>query len=294
MKYFGYGSNLDLDDWKDWCQRNEKNPNSINALPGIFILPDHELSFHYYSGGRGGGALDVVSQIGHAVAGKLFEVSDGYDALDKKEGAPNYYERKEVQVLSENGETQSAITYVVTSDKIKKDHQIPGPGYLEAVEKGYENFGISKMYPWATKQLCASGKGFVKSSGVEHLFTYGTLREGEERAFILSEFSKKIWKDCKIKGRLIDLSGSFPGLIEGEDLVVGEIHHTPNIKETLEELDDIEGFYGYGKENSLFRRVLVRCNDIDCWTYLWAGKPDAGQIIESGDWCMRKKGGENE
>ena len=98
-----------------------------------------------WGGGRGGGALDVVSQIGHAVAGKLFEVSDGYDALDKKEGAPNYYERKEVQVLSENGETQSAITYVVTSDKIKKDHQIPGPGYLEAVEKGYENFSPKRI-----------------------------------------------------------------------------------------------------------------------------------------------------
>ena len=212
--------------------------------------------------------------------------------MNKKEGAPNYYEQKEVQVLSENGETQSAITYVVTSDKIKKDHQRPGPGYLEAVEKGYENFGISKMYPWAIKQLRASGKGFVKSSGVEHLFTYGTLREGEERASILSKFSKKIWKDCKIKGRLIDLSGNYPGLIEGEDLVVGEIHHTPNIKETLEKLDGIEGFWGYGKENSLFRRVLVWCNGITCWTYLWAGKPDAGPIIESGDWCIRKKGGE--
>ncbi len=145
MKYFGYGSNLDLDDWKDWCESHGKNPDSIKTLPGIFILPDYELSFHYYSDSRGGGALDVVSQVGHAVAGKLFEVLDGYDALDTKEGAPNYYKRKTVQVLSENGKTQSAITYVVTTDKIKKEHQRPAPGYLEAIENGYENFGISKI-----------------------------------------------------------------------------------------------------------------------------------------------------
>ena len=45
---FGYGSNLDLTDWQKWCQRNGCDSDSIEMLPGIFILPDYELKFHYF------------------------------------------------------------------------------------------------------------------------------------------------------------------------------------------------------------------------------------------------------
>ena len=289
--HFGYGSNLDLDDWKKWCDDYGRKSDEMQVEPGIFFLPDYELEFHYYSGGREGGALDVVERPGHVVAGKLFKVTgDGWKSLDKKEGSPNYYEPKQVEVLSENGEQRTAITYVVTQAKDEKKHVPPAPGYIEIVERAYDHYGITKSHPWAKEQLAASGKGKVTKSAVDHLFIYGTLRDGEERSGILSEFSSKVYNDCKIRGKLINLQGGrYPGLISGDGSVVGEIHHTPDIENTLKDkndgLDMIEGFNGYGEKDPLFRRILTYSNNIPCWTYVYAGSPDDGPVIESGDWC---------
>ena len=289
--HFGYGSNLDLNDWKKWCDVRGRKSDEMQVEPGIFFLPDYELDFHYESGSRGGGALDVVERPGHAVAGKLFKVTgDGWKSLDYKEGSPNYYERKQVQVLSENGEQRTAITYVVTQAKDEKKHVPPAPGYIEIVERAYDHYGITKSHPWAKEQLAASGQGRVTKSAVDHLFIYGTLRDGEERSGILSKFSIKVYKDCKIRGKLINLQGGrYPGLISGDGSVVGEIHHTPDIENTLKDendgLDMIEGFNGYGEKDSLFRRILTYSNEIPCWTYVYARSPDDGPIIESGDWC---------
>ena len=141
-------------------------------------------------------------------------------------------------VLSENGELRTAITYVVVPDRVKKEHVPPRPNYIEAVERGYEYHGITKAHPWAKIQLLASAKGKVTKSSVNHLFIYGTLRDGEERSVKLSEFSSKVYKDCKIRGKLIDLPGGYPGLISGDGSVVGEIHHTPKIQNALKTLDE--------------------------------------------------------
>ena len=286
--HFGYGSNLDLNDWKKWCDVRGRKSDEMQVEPGIFFLPDYELDFHYKSGSRGGGALDVVERPGHVVAGKLFKVTgDGWGSLDAKEGAPNYYRQEKVVVLSENGEQRTAITYVVTQAKDEKKHVPPAPGYIEIVERAYDHYDITKSHLWAKEQLVASGKSKVTKSAVDHLFIYGTLREGEERSGILSKFSSKVYKDCKIKGSLIDLPDGYPGLISGDGSVVGEIHHTPDIENTLKELDRVEGFNGYGEDGSLFHRVLTYSNNIPCWTYVYARSPDDGPVIESGDWSKR-------
>ena len=114
------------------------------------------------------------------------------------------------------------------------------------------------------------------------------MRDGEERSVKLSEFSSKVYKDCKIRGRLIDLPGGYPGLISGDGSVVGEIHHTPKIQNVLKILDnDVEDFKGYGEDGSLFHRVMIYSNNIPCWTYVYARSPDDGPVIESGDWLKR-------
>jgi len=149
--YFGYGSNLDCEDWKKFCKKKEKDPNSIKELPGIYLLTDYELAFDYYSEGRGGGALDVVKKRGGKVPGKLFKVSEeGWTALDAKEGAPTSYKQKKVQVLDADGKSHNVITYVVTQ---KKEHQLPTDEYIQIVLRGYDFYGITKKYPWAKEQL---------------------------------------------------------------------------------------------------------------------------------------------
>ena len=60
-----------------------------------------------------------------------------------------------------------------------------------------------------------------------------------------------------------------------------------SMNEKLDKLDTIEGFNGYGEDGSLFHRVLTYSNDIPCWTYVYAGSPDDGPVIESGDWLKR-------
>ncbi len=284
--YFGYGSNLNMEDWKDFAKRENLNPDSIKAIPGIFFLPDYELTFDVNSPRRNGGVLDVIPKLGHVVAGKLFEVFDNYESLDRKEGHPNFYKRKKVTVLDENGKQRKVTTYLVCQDRVQEFVK-PSEKYLEIVLKGYDDYDISKKYPWAKKQLQLASKQKVNSSGVDHIFVYGTLCQGECRETTLLEFSEKKYLNQTIRGSLIDLK-YYPGLINSDGIVFGELHHTPNISATLAILDRIEGFGEYD-ESSLFCRILTQSGGTLCWTYLWNGDSDSGSIIESGNWVKFNK-----
>ena len=101
--YFAYGSNLNLKDLREFEKRNGINAkksfvDSINISDGIFFLPDYQLQFTVYSEGREGGVLDVTPNVGHVVAGKLFQVDD-WNLLDMKEGSPNFYKRISITVI---------------------------------------------------------------------------------------------------------------------------------------------------------------------------------------------------
>jgi len=119
--YFAYGSNLNLKDLREYEERNFTNAkksfvDSIHISDGIFFLPDYQLQFPVYSKGREGGVVDVTPNVGHVVAGKLFQVDD-WNLLDMKEGSPNFYKRISITVIGENGKTFDAITCVVNSEK---------------------------------------------------------------------------------------------------------------------------------------------------------------------------------
>ena len=93
--YFGYGSNLDWNDWVQYCEKNNANPNGLKEREPAWLV-EHHLKFHYYSSGREGGAADVVPvNNAHATPGVLFDVDEeAWAILVRKEGAPNYYEEK--------------------------------------------------------------------------------------------------------------------------------------------------------------------------------------------------------
>ena len=54
--YFGYGSNLDKDDWTKWCEARGKDPSGLEEI-GPAWLDEYQLVFDYYSKSRG----DVTS-----------------------------------------------------------------------------------------------------------------------------------------------------------------------------------------------------------------------------------------
>jgi gamma-glutamylcyclotransferase (GGCT)/AIG2-like uncharacterized protein YtfP len=130
---------------------------------------------------------------------------------------------------------------------------------------------------------------------VEMVFVYGTLMSGfgnhrrlESRTILVG--------NGVTEGRLYHL-GFYPGLIEGDGPVEGEVYRIIDGK-VIESLDALEGYYGAGAGN-LYRRVSceVRLDNGDvcrCWTYVYEDAEEAiqnGILVEDGSWrrFMRRK-----
>ena len=74
--YFGYGSNLDWNDWVQYCEKKSAHPDGLKEREPAWLV-GHHLKFHYHSRGRKGGAADVVPiDAYHATPGALFDVSE--------------------------------------------------------------------------------------------------------------------------------------------------------------------------------------------------------------------------
>jgi gamma-glutamylcyclotransferase (GGCT)/AIG2-like uncharacterized protein YtfP len=285
--YFAYGSNLNLKDLREYEKRNGINAkksfvDSINISDGIFFLPDYQLQFPVYSKGREGGVLDVTTNVGHVVAGKLFEV-DNWNLLDMKEGSPNFYKRIAITVIDENGKTFDAFTYVVNS-KNKKEYEKPNQNYVKIVSEGYEEFGISEKFPWAYENLISASEN-KKCKMVDSMFVYGTLRKQECREKIMNEISLDS-KNITIKAKMYDI-GAFPAITLEEGIVYGEIHKIKEEPNSFETLDCVEGFTEYDK-SSLYHRILINSSQGICWTYVWNDSTENYKIIQNGNWRTRK------
>ena len=139
LPYFGYGSNLDAEDWKNWCKKEGIQHAEMSEI-GNAYPPGYKMKFHYYSNGRGGGAADVVlADANSEVPGALFTLNkEGWEAMNRKEGHPNYYEKKQVTVRTSDGEVD-AITYTVVVEKIRDNYQQPTPEYENLVRSGLQH-----------------------------------------------------------------------------------------------------------------------------------------------------------
>ena len=136
MPYFGYGSNLDEEDWIHFCAKRGFDSSGMVEI-GIAFLVGYEMKFHYFSKGRNGGAADVVrSDSNSEVPGVLFNLNEeAWRAMDIKEGHPNYYQRKQVTVRTPEGDID-AITYTVVAEKIREDYQQPTSEYEALIRNG--------------------------------------------------------------------------------------------------------------------------------------------------------------
>ncbi len=284
--YFGYGSNLDREDWNKWCNERGYNPSGLVEL-GPAWLPEYQMMFHYYSHGRGGGAADVVHVgPGFAVPGALFEMDDeALVAMDKKEGHPNYYERKNVHVCLADGRVVEALTYTVVERKILEEHQPPTEEYANLISNGLERLGLPTYF------LEAAVANRSLSDGLPQLFTYGTLMQGESRSAALNAHPHRMLGSASVVGGLVDL-GDFPGLVHEESSIVhGEFYFIEDIAKLIGYLDRIEGFYGYGSDKSLFVRSIIKVEIGGsrqwAWTYIYNGERD--KEIPSGDWHERER-----
>ncbi|MAQ13178.1 MAG: hypothetical protein CMN30_00055 [Sandaracinus sp.] len=289
MRYFGYGSNLDLEDLRRYCARRDLALGRFEAV-GPAWLPDHALAFHYYSHGRGGGALDVVPARGSAVPGVLFEVDEGARrVLDLKEGAGSRYEVREVTVLREDGSAERAFTYMVLPEFREGRHVEPTTEYVSIVRRGLEAHGMP------SEPLDDAAANRRPRPLPDEIFVYGTLKRGHCRAHLLGE---TLAEEAEIAGELVDL-GAYPGLrLAGPGVqpgvVHGELHRTRllheggDLAELLQHLDEVEDFLGWDLlDGSMYHRALVRARAASgtrlAWTYVYRGT-EPRPVIEDGVW----------
>jgi len=279
--YFGYGSNLDWNDWAQYCEKKNAHPDGLKEREPAWLV-GHHLKFHYHSKGRNGGAADVVPiNEYHATPGALFDVDEeAWSTLVAKEGAPWYYEEKNVLVIGSDGQLHEAVTFVVCDDKKKPDFQRPTDVYHGLIHDGLRERGLP------TKGLEMAMQHTFDTPTINHLFVYGTLMSGQIRFNQLESLIIST-QQASTNGCLHHL-GSYPGMKLGEGIVHGELVEMRDAERCLEKMDQIEGFLGFGRTESLFDRTIVRVETeqgiVWAWTYVYAGHVDADSIIEDGRW----------
>lgn len=274
MLYFGYGSNLDKEDWMNWCGRRDgsKLVEITRCYAKGFIM-----RFNYYSNKRGCGAANLVytGNEDHGTPGVLFEIDDyTLSLLDKKEGHPNSYQRVTIEVITEHNEVFEAITYI-SNLYSNDDFFAPSEEYYSLIENGLKSRGMEYNH-------LVKAERNEEPDTTNSLFVYGTLKSGESRNSLLGE--QKIIP-AKTKGILLDLD-LYPGMINGNGEVNGQLFFLSKVRSTIEELDRIEGA---DLDEPLFTREIIAVkfgvNQLN-WAFCYLYNRSSGdeKIIQSGLW----------
>jgi gamma-glutamylcyclotransferase (GGCT)/AIG2-like uncharacterized protein YtfP len=112
------------------------------------------------------------------------------------------------------------------------------------------------------------------------IFVYGTLRRGGVRERCWPQEPLRV-EAATVRGCLYDL-GPYPALVEGGDLIGGELWHFrgKDLPATLAALDEVEGYYGTAED--LYRRAVIECRagggTVRAWTYLYARASELTEV----------------
>lgn len=110
---------------------SQRCPSAVDLGPAH--LPDHTMVFNYY--------CDIVPAAGGAMPGVLWEIDeDTLTQLDYFEGFPEFYQRKQVQVVCNNlsGWVNAWVYYMPQGEPGK-----PSTMYYECVHQGYAQHGLN-------------------------------------------------------------------------------------------------------------------------------------------------------
>lgn len=127
--YIAYGSNLSVEQMEYRC------PDA--KVVGTAVLKDWKLVFRYHA--------DIKPCRGAETPVLVWTVSAADERrLDRYEGFPTYYVKKDVQVIMDgSGEKLEGMVYIMT-DSRGTDLTPPAQSYYEIIEGGYERFGFDK------------------------------------------------------------------------------------------------------------------------------------------------------
>jgi len=276
--YFGYGSNLDNEDWTKWCLDRGKNPNGLKEV-GPAWLDEYQLCFDYYSSTRECGAANLqrIASGMAATPGALFEIDEyTLDLLDRKEGVniPDCYQRISVTVYTSNGQAHEAITYIHYPSE--DNFYNPSEEYEALIRNGLERLNLSTEW----LDFAINREYFPR---FDHVFVYGTLMKGMSRHYELEDGCEFV-SEGTVNGELYQIS-DYPGIIVGNETVYGELYKASDMFQVIQRLDWVENA---GGNNQLFTRVIqkVETNEGSFWayTYHYARELDSTKKIQSGRW----------
>ncbi len=139
IKYFAYGSNLDLAQMKIRCPSSE--------LISKGSLSGYRLTFNRYSSGWGGGVADVIQGKGSEVWGLVFELSNSdLKRLDSYEGCYNdqtsLYERWKAVINTSKGQISDVWVYTVVE---KQKFVQPTLEYLQIIKDAAVRWNFPKI-----------------------------------------------------------------------------------------------------------------------------------------------------
>jgi gamma-glutamylcyclotransferase (GGCT)/AIG2-like uncharacterized protein YtfP len=145
MKYFAYGSNLNLSQMKARCPGAKKI--------GIGRLYGYEICFPRRSSSRQGkGVASICEKPGAFVEGVLFQLTNSdWDNLDRYEGVPNSYTRKLVTISMNDGKETVAETYVANT--MEGSPFKPSKAYMDLIIHGAQENGLSVDYVEKLKKV---------------------------------------------------------------------------------------------------------------------------------------------
>lgn len=138
MKYFAYGSNMDMDDLLQWCDRNDLHLSEM-VLKATAYIDNFRLSFNYYSKERKGGAANIMPgsnspETNARTYGLLYEIDNKTrEIIRKKEGFPDHYGEIIVCAQTADGITFKAMTYKVQKKREYESHQKPTDYYMNLI-----------------------------------------------------------------------------------------------------------------------------------------------------------------
>lgn len=297
MLYFAYGSNLCPDERERWLAAHGLTEADLRPVSAA-LLPDHGLSFGYWSQRRAGGALDVRPSLGSVVQGALFAVSArGWQMLDIKEGVAHPdtgYERTAVQAVLPDGKLVAALTYTVKPGD-RRAHCEPAAGYVDTVLSGLAHW---RMRPEAQAALLSAAAGGSGAAMVDHMLVYGTLMRGELRWPAMARHGVKRVVMGRSRATLHpaaeDPPGEpFPAITLDQPLhdLHGDLVQSADMPRLLKDADAIETFWGHGDARNLYHRTVLPVQTGEpgalpthAWAYVAAAALPVGEPHDTGCW----------
>jgi gamma-glutamylcyclotransferase (GGCT)/AIG2-like uncharacterized protein YtfP len=128
----------------------------------------------------------------------------------------------------------------------------------------------------------------------DRVFVYGTLRRAGRFHAIVAPFVREA-VEARVDGILLDL-GAYPGWVEGEGTVWGEVLLLRRASEALRRLDAFEECFGPDDPRSMYERVeveaLTPAGSVRAWAYRYRGPAAGRRRVDSGVWGAPEDGGE--